>query len=544
MVDAGDPIKHVIVLILENRSFDQMLGCFTSIYPDMEGVRPGSPRVNLDPRGAEYAQSETTERIMFLDPQHEVEHVAVQLENSNGGFVRDFATEFPDSTTLARSYIMGYFPLGFLPGLHALAREFTICDHWFSSLPGPTWPNRFFALSGTSLGRVNMPGDATHRADVPGYFQQTQSTIFDRLNEAAIDWKIYFHDIPQTTVLANLRKPHNSARYFYVDEFFDDARGSEKEFPEFSFIEPDYLGFGQSDDHPPHDIMRAEKLIADVYNAIRANDALWKSSLLVIFFDEHGGFYDHVVPPAAVAPDEHKEEYTFDRLGVRVPAVLVSPWVDARVDSTQYDHASLLKYLIEKWHLGPLGRRAETATSIARGILRQTPRNDTIARIELDQAQLNSPDPELEEKAFGSMSEHQKALAKLSEYLEQEGVELAPRGWSAIARALERLKALIEHALERAYGLPKGIRVSISEPDKLAQQKDSDPRDRVARFLMRKKRYAAIGLRDRLKNNTLSREQRDQAVRTLALIAKRKFHNEPPDTKVDAATRWLTSRLT
>lgn len=123
MVDAGDPIKHVIVLILENRSFDQMLGCFTSIYPDMEGVRPGSPRVNLDPRGAEYAQSETTERIMFLDPQHEVEHVAVQLENSNGGFVRDFATEFPDSTTLARSYIMGYFPLGFLPGLHALARE-------------------------------------------------------------------------------------------------------------------------------------------------------------------------------------------------------------------------------------------------------------------------------------------------------------------------------------------------------------------------------------------------------------------------------------
>jgi phospholipase C len=94
---------------------------------------------------------------------------------------------------------MGYYPLDFLPGLHALARNFTICDRWFASLPGPTWPNRFFALTGTSNGRVNMPDDGTHKADLPGFFQQTQDTIFDRLNERAIHWKVYFHDIPQTT---------------------------------------------------------------------------------------------------------------------------------------------------------------------------------------------------------------------------------------------------------------------------------------------------------------------------------------------------------
>src|SRR5260370_20850810 len=246
---------------------------------------------------------------------------------------------------MGAGYIMGYYPVSFLPGLHALARQFTICDHWFASLPGPTWPNRFFALAGTSNGRVNMPDDGTHKADLHGYFEQTQDTLFDRLNERAIHWKVYFHDIPQTTVLSHQREPHNVARYFYIDEFFDDARGHETEFPEFCLIEPAYIGFAENDDHPPHDIMRSQKLIADVYNAIRANELLWKSTLLVVFYDEHGGFYDHVYPPAAVPPDDQQEEYAFDRLGVRVPGILISPWVDARVEPTLFDHTSVLRYL-------------------------------------------------------------------------------------------------------------------------------------------------------------------------------------------------------
>lgn len=206
--ESADPIRHVVLLILENHSFDQMLGCFKAIYPALEGVDPHALHTNTDTDGRVCSQTETRERQMLKwDPHHEVEHVAVQLAAHNSGFVRDFSTAYADSTVTARQFIMGYYPLDFLPALHALAREFTTCDHWFSSLPGPTWPNRFFALSGTSNGRVNMPDDGTHKSDLPGYFQQTQDTLFDRLNEQAVHWKIYFHDIPQTTVFANQREP-------------------------------------------------------------------------------------------------------------------------------------------------------------------------------------------------------------------------------------------------------------------------------------------------------------------------------------------------
>ena len=224
---------------------------------------------------------------MLLDPHHEVPHVATQVSRGNSGFVADFAGAFPDSTEQARQYIMGYYPLDFLPALHPLARNFTICDRWHSSLPGPTWPNRFFALSGTSLGRVNMPDDGEHSLDLPGWVQQDQDTIFDRLTEKTIDWKAYFHDIPQSWVMKHQRAPHNAARSFYIREFFADARGSENDFPQFCFIEPSFMGIQENDDHPPHDVMKAEKLVADVYNALRANDALWRQTLLVVFYDEH-----------------------------------------------------------------------------------------------------------------------------------------------------------------------------------------------------------------------------------------------------------------
>jgi phospholipase C len=158
--------------------------------------RSAIPSVLAIHDGTVYSQKPTTERQMMQDPHHEVPHVRVQLEDGNGGFVKDFSTNFPDSTKEARQFIMGYYPLDSLPALHALGREFTICDHWHSLLPGPTWPNRFFALSGTSNGQVDMPDDGTHGADLRGYFHQTQDTLFDRLNERGIDWKIYFHDIP------------------------------------------------------------------------------------------------------------------------------------------------------------------------------------------------------------------------------------------------------------------------------------------------------------------------------------------------------------
>jgi phospholipase C len=107
--------------------------------------------------------------------------------------------------------------------------------------------------------------------------------------------------------------------------FYEESAGPAEEFPAFCVIEPSYFRPGANDDHPPHNVLGGEALIANVYNALRANSLLWASTLLVVFFYEHGGFYDHVDPPATMPPDHHQEEYTFARLGLRVPAILASP---------------------------------------------------------------------------------------------------------------------------------------------------------------------------------------------------------------------------
>ena len=549
---SGDPIRHVVVLSLENRSFDQMLGCMKAVYPHLEGVDPQNPRVNLDDKGNRFSQVSTIERQMLVDPHHEVNHVATQLANGNSGFVLDFVQSYPDTPDEARQYIMGFYPLDFLPALHMLAKDFTICDHWFSSVPGPTWPNRFFALTGTSKGRVNMPGDGTHSADLPGFFQQDQDTIFDQLAEKGIDWKVYFHDIPQSWVLAHQRQPHNAARYYYIREFFADASGAEQEFPQFCLIEPDFMGINQNDGHPPHDIMKAEKLVADVYNAIRANAQLWGSTLLVVFYDEHGGFYDHFLPPQAVPPDEHHEEYAFDQLGVRVPALLISPWVEKYVETTQFDHTSVLKYLTEKWQLRPLpSRRIGSANSIAIAIKRTTPRDDTIARIELTLDQLTPPDLSKEEETFSIVSTHHSALQKLSGHLEtalwEETSEAVPRWYSAATRLVEWLTVQLVYFIEwvreicdRALGYlyeGKGFEVSIAEPGKLAIKHASD-HNNVARFLMRQKPRAIRGLAKRIQDENAPEEVRQHAVRTLAAITGRQFHLH----NIENARNWLRQR--
>lgn len=533
----ADPIRHVVLLILENHSFDQMLGSLQEIYPDLEGVDPATARINYDDEGRAYEQAPTEERQMLLDPHHEVPHVAIQLKGRNSGFVKDFAQSYPESTPAARRFIMGYYPRGFLPALHTLAEAFTICDHWHASLPGPTWPNRFFALSGTSHGRVNMPGDGTHGLDLSGYMQQTQDTIFDRLNERGIHWKDYFHDVPQTTVFSHQRDPANAARYFYIPEFFRDARGDEGEFPEFSLIEPSYMGWGQNDDHPPFDVMRAEKLTADVYNALRGNKELWESTLLVVMFDEHGGFYDHVVPPAAVPPDDHQEEYAFDQLGVRVPALLISPWVDQRVEHTLFDHTSVLKYLIEKWSLGPLGRRSENASSIGLAITRESVRTDTPERIALTAAQLAPPDPEAEEKAFDNVNPHQQALAALTRYLKDEAVEELPKLYAGLSRVLASLESWLHGIVERLSRIPGTIRVSFAEPDRLAHHIDASPKDGFARYLMQSKRKAVGHVARQLRSREATHEQRRHAQQTLALLTGRQYHREQDGQ--EHAESWL-----
>ena len=409
----SDPIKHVVLLVLENHSFDQMLGCFKKLFPEVEGVDPGNPRSNDDGQGNIIHQCEMRETQMLHDPIHEHADVMEQLSNRNSGFVRNFAKHYPKSSVEERQAVMGFYPLDFLPALHTLARAFTICDHWFSSLPGPTWPNRFFALSGTCSGDLEMLPTMDAEAVANVFSAQPQDTIFDRLEEAGKRWNIFYYDIASSLLLDNMRKPEMSSKYRQIDEFFRMCEQGEKDVPDFIFIEPKYYGLDQNDDHPPHNVMKAQKLIADVYNALRSNEALWESSLLVIFYDEHGGFYDHVPPPKAVPPDDKTQSFGFDQYGVRVPALLVSPWVERRVEKTEFDHTSLLRYLIEKWSLRPLTARSTAANSIGCA-LRPKKLSDTPQFIRVPYTDLIPSHPAWE---LADISVHHSAFDKLADRL-------------------------------------------------------------------------------------------------------------------------------
>jgi len=312
--------------------------------------------------------------------------------------------------------VMGYYPLDFLPALHTLGREFTICDRWFASMPGPTWPNRFFALSGTCAGQVVMPA-GKDMLQLHWYTEQSQPTVFSRMTEQGVPWRIYHYDFPCSLVLTQQRQAQNLAQYDAIGAFFAQAAGDPSKFPALAFIEPQYFGVAENDDHPPHNVMKAEKLIADVYNALRSNPALWEQCLLVVLYDEHGGFYDHVGPPATIPPDAKTAVWPFNQLGVRVPAILVSPHCDRRIEHTQFDHTSLLKYLQEKWSLGSLGERTAQANSIGCAVQGNPSMRTTTPFIRVPNADLISEDVDSEKDATNS---NQDALHHFAEYLYQE----------------------------------------------------------------------------------------------------------------------------
>ncbi len=402
-----DPIEHVVVLMFENNSFDRMLGCMKAVYPALDGVDPNKTRFNSDYPDTThvFAQLKDAAYSISTDPSHELDDVLQQLDGGCMGFVTDFAQHNPQAPASDRYQIMAYFTLDTLPVLHTLARNFLVCDRWFSSIPGPTWPNRFFVHSGTSLGHADMPAGFLQ----PAIHLYDQPTVYQRLSERNIPWEIYFGDVPQSLILVQqLKYPAN---YQLLNEFFKAAAAPAKAFPQYAFIEPYYFGAKQADQHPPSDVRHGEALLAQVYNAIRANEDLWRSTLLVVLYDEHGGFYDHVIPPKTVPPDAHTQTFAFDSLGVRVPAILISPWVDPGVLSTQFDHTSLLQYATRKWGLGPLGNRTAQANTFADALLRRNaPRTDCPANLPIPDAVANAADQPL--------NAHQAALSGFTHNLE------------------------------------------------------------------------------------------------------------------------------
>lgn len=324
------PIKTIVVLVMENRSFDHMLGWMKkAINPRINGVT-GNECNSVSTKTPKSQTICFTDDAEFVDPDpgHSFEAVEQQVFGSGvipsmSGFVEQALTMSPN---LSETVMKG-FSAEAVPVYAALIREFALYDRWFSSIPGPTQPNRLFVYSATSHGSTSH----VKKLLAQGY---PQKTIFDSLHENGIDFGIYFQTIPSTLFYRNLRKLKYIFKFHQYDlKFKRDARKGN--LPSLTVLEPRYFdlkGFPANDDHPSHDVANGQKLVKEVYETLRVSPQ-WNETLLVITYDEHGGFYDHVETPYVNVPNPDGNTgpapsfFKFDRLGVRVPTIMVSPWI-------------------------------------------------------------------------------------------------------------------------------------------------------------------------------------------------------------------------
>jgi phospholipase C len=391
-------IQHIVQLMLENRSFDHMLGF---LYPNQTGPN-GQPfegllgtEANNDANGnpvTVFPIDSGTAGAYFMpgaDPGEGYANTNSQLFGTgeaptplvatNGGFVTNYAAAIVYDQRIHRkvlpgtvaSDIMGVFTPAALPVLSGLAAGFAVCDHWYSSVPTETFPNRAFACAATSQGHMN---DSTS--------SYTVQSIFGLMTAQAVSWKIYGYDAEPLTrgnFPDTVQAPDTCFGKF-ADFQADAAAGN---LPAYSFLEPGWGSAGNSQ-HPNYDVALGEVLIQQVYQALRSSPG-WNQTLLIITYDEHGGCYDHVAPPGgAVPPDSSVGDYGFDftRFGVRVPAVLVSPLIPAgtvyRVPaaSMAIDHTSVLKTIELRWGLPALTARDAAAPDLGGVLTLTTPRTD------------------------------------------------------------------------------------------------------------------------------------------------------------------------
>jgi len=363
--------RHVFVLMLENRSFDHFFG-----QSGLPGVDP--------PNSANWACTVGAPDRVKQDMGHELQDVSQEMQTKNGIPMKGFET-IPHANDA-----MAEFDKNNLLVLRTLAREFVLFDNWFSSMPGPTWPNRFFVHAASSGGLTNSPSSwscfrATTAADCAFSFEN--GTVFDRIEKAGKTWRIYHAGtFPQVLAVKGMVDRHDDPTYFRdlnVGGKYDPfAKDVTSEYAiDYTFLEPDHgIVFGNGDSqHPPFSVAKGERLVKYVYETIR-NSPIWQDSALLVTWDEHGGFFDHINPPPAAPPgdgplnhgreDVQPSEFDFTQLGVRVPALLISPYVPKGALASRlfpdvaFDHASIVRSLRELLGLGgPLTQRDNSAPS-------------------------------------------------------------------------------------------------------------------------------------------------------------------------------------
>ncbi len=478
-------LKRFVVLMLENRSFDHLLGSLQNGNPRIKGLTgkefnqkdpntPGDPAIKVA-RASSY--------VMTFDPGHEFYDVQIQLY----GPLKDTDPSLPPlanppqdpapmsgfiaSATQAIDFsgdenlVMEAFQPDQLHVLTTLANEFALCNFWYSSLPGPTWPNRFFIHAATSGGLTDSPSTA----QIIAGFSFQNGTIYDRLEPAGKSWRIYHDGLPQTAGIISLRDEYLNPftkRFRDIEDFFEDVAAGG--LADYNFIEPRYdTGNNYLDGnsmHPLNDIRKGEVLVKRVYEALRASPH-WPETLLIITFDEHGGFYDHVPPPATVATGDDLKyanpaySFRFELLGVRVPAIVVSAYTargtiigdDPSAPATIFDHTSVLATVEKSFSLEPLTNRDRTANTLEAAINLPTP------RLSSAEALTTLPDPAPDSAVAGAIS----------------ATEVFAANDKAPLSANQKAMSALALACELKITTPNYHAALLSNHQKLVEQKDA-----------------------------------------------------------------------
>ena len=402
-----ESIDHVILLMLENRSFDHLLGYLYPRSGDFDGL--DGTESNLDLAGnavSVYPITPENENAYYYPLANPTEGFVATNEQlfssatapadgkaANDGFVTSFARELahpahpldPKLVGAEPSSIMGMYSPETLPVLSGLAKGFAVCDRWFASAPTQTFPNRAFAVAGTSLGYTNNSAHGTPAFNTP--------SVFGKLAQAGQTWTIYGYSQHPLTANDFPDTLHPGPRCT-VESGFENFQSdiAAGQLAAFSYIEPEWAQYRnkhnfqlENDQHPVSNLAVGEKLIYDVYAAVRSNQAVWEKSLLIITYDEHGGNYDHMPPETGATPPDNiigASGFDFTRFGVRVPAVIVSPLIPAGTrfrapaGGPPHDHTSIIATLRARFALGPLGQRDAVAPHLGPVLSLSEPRRD------------------------------------------------------------------------------------------------------------------------------------------------------------------------
>ena len=392
-------LDHVFVLMLENRSFDHLFGfsgltgkdAGTGAQTAVEGLTGDESNIF---QGRVYPVQRGADWAMPVDPGHEFPNVLDQL----CGPGIPYSAPYPpiNSSGFVDSYnrsggggqpgeVMKCFDTQRqLPVLYALAQEYAICDHWFSSIPGPTWPNRMFVHAASSGGLDHSPStsDILLWETLDG-FSFDKGTIFAALKAHNRSYHLYAgDDFPMVAALKGIELTDVHG----IDDLVSDLATKKPFQYDYVFIEPSYNVLydyrNSSSMHPLADIRDGENLIKRIYEALRASDA-WSSSLFIITWDEHGGFFDHISPPVATPPGDtspgskyNQYRFSFAQYGARVPTLVISPFVPkGTIDHRIYDHSSVLTTLEAAFAMNPLTARDAHANGLLSLLSLSTPRS-------------------------------------------------------------------------------------------------------------------------------------------------------------------------